>query len=218
MDYINKKQFTACFGILLASISTAHSASVSDLFISEIMANPLQVSDGNGEWIELFNPTAEAINLEGTLLSDDGSNNHTISTGSPLLINPGQYFVMGRNDDITSNGGYTVDYVYSGFTLGNSGDQIILSDGLTEFLRLDYSAEFDTAGISMELTGQGMTELDYTLTDNALTYGLGDIGTPGVTGSFIPTASPVPVPAAAWLFASGLVGLAGIGRRHKNKV
>ena len=30
------------------------------------------------------------------------------------------------------------------------------------------------------------------------------------------TASPVPVPAAVWLFGSGLVGLAGIARRKKN--
>lgn len=29
------------------------------------------------------------------------------------------------------------------------------------------------------------------------------------------TAAPVPVPAAAWLFGSGLIGLVGVARRHK---
>jgi len=216
MDTINKKASCAC--VLTALISgtftlNTQAASVSDLLITEIMANPFQVSDGNGEWFELFNPTALAINLEGLTLSDDGSNSNTISTGGPLLIGAGQYFVMARNGDSNTNGGFTADYVYSNFTLGNSGDQIIFSSGLNELLRFSYSASFDVAGQSMELTGLPMLEANYALTNAAFTYGLGDIGTPGMAGSFIP--SPVPLPAAAWLFGSGLMGLIGIGRRRK---
>jgi hypothetical protein len=49
------------------------------------------------------------------------------------------------------------------------------------------------------------TSFTITGTDNyALIEGLGDVFT---------TASAVPVPAAAWLFGSALVGLAGLGRR-----
>ena len=220
MEYINKKSLSACFGVLLASsiyLPSTQAASVSDLFITEVMTNPLQVSDGNGEWFELFNPTAEVIDLEGLTLSDDGSNSHTISTGEALFVNPGQYFVMARNGNSTSNGGFAADYVYSGFTLGNSGDQIVLSDNLTELLRLDYSADFDTAGISMELIANVMTETNYALTDASFIYGLSDIGTPGSAGLFSPSATPVPVPAAAWLFSSGLAGLIGLGRRRKVK-
>ncbi|HEY9050740.1 MAG TPA: VPLPA-CTERM sorting domain-containing protein [Gammaproteobacteria bacterium] len=38
-----------------------------------------------------------------------------------------------------------------------------------------------------------------------------------ITGTFesVPDVAPVPVPAAVWLFGSGLVGLAGIARRRK---
>jgi len=218
MEYINKKSLRACFGVLLASsiyLPSTHAATVSDLFITEVMADPSQVSDGNGEWFELFNPTAEAIDLEGIILSDNGSNNHTITTGGALLVNPGQYFVMARNGNSASNGGFIADYVYGGFTLGNSGDQIVFSSNLTELLRLDYSANFDSSGTSMELIANTMTEANYALTDADLIYGSGDIGTPGMAGSFVP--SPVPVPAAVWLFGSGLVGLAGIGRRRKIK-
>jgi len=218
MEYINKKFLRACFGVLLASsiyLPSTHAASVSDLFITEVMANPKHVSDSMGEWFELFNPTTEAIDLAGLTLSDDGSNSHTISADDILLINPGQYFVMARNSDSTSNGGVIADYVYSGFTLGNSGDQIVFSNNLTELLRLNYSAGFDTAGTSMELIGNTMTEANYALTNAGFTYNLDDIGTPGVAGSFIPSASPVPVPAAVWLFGSGLAGLIGLGRRHK---
>jgi Lamin Tail Domain len=216
MDFFKKKASCAC--VLTALISSTftlniQAASVRDLLITEVMANPLQVSDGNGEWFELFNPTTSSINLEGLILSDDGSNNHTISTGGPLLITAGQYFVMGKNGDSTSNGGFTADYLYSNFSLGNSGDQIVFSNGLSELLRLNYSASFDIAGQSMELTGLPMTESSYALTHTSLIYGLGDIGTPGMAGSFMP--SPVPLPAAAWLFGSGLIGLTGIGRRRK---
>ena len=33
----------------------------------------------------------------------------------------------------------------------------------------------------------------------------------------IPAVAPVPVPAAAWLFASGLLGLSSIARRNRAK-
>jgi len=216
MDTINKKAFYACVLTALTSGTftlNAQATSISDVLITEIMANPLQVSDGNGEWFELFNPTSSAINLEGLTLSDDGSNSNTISTGGPLLIGAGQYFVMAKNGDNNTNGGFSADYVYSNFTLGNSGDQIIFSSGANELLRFNYSAGFDVAGQSMELIGLPMIEANYALTSITLTYGLGDIGTPGAAGSFTP--APVPVPAAAWLFGSGLMGLIGIGRRRK---
>ena len=197
--------------------SPAQAASISDLFITEVMANPAAVSDTSGEWFELYNPTSETVDLEGLMLSDDGSNSHTISTGSSLLIAAGDYFVMARNGDSSVNGGVNADYVYSNFSLGNTSDQIVFSNGITDLLRLDYTGGFGTAGISVELTGLPMDELHYSLTDGLLTYGLGDIGTPGAAGSFIPEPSPVPVPAAVWLFSSGLAGLIGVSRRRRAK-
>lgn len=197
---------------LLFSINTQ--AAVSDLWITEIMANPASVSDSNGEWFELYNPTLDAVDLEGLILSDDGSNSHIITSGNALLINPGEYFVLAGNADSSSNGGFHADYEYSSFSLGNSADEIIFSSTAGELLRLDYTSGFGTAGQSMELLGPSMLETNYGLTDAALTYGLGDIGTPGEAGSFTP--SPVPVPAAVWLFGSGLAGLIGIMRRRKN--
>ena len=217
----NRNSFVCLsLGISLASgllTPATQAATVSDLFITEIMTNPAAVSDTVGEWFELYNPTAEPVELEGTILSDDGANSHTIATGASLLISPGDYFVMSRNGDSMLNGGIVADYVYSSFSLGNTTDQIIFSNGLTELLRLDYSGGFGAAGISMELTGLPMNELNYTQTDAALTYGLGDIGTPGAAGSFTPAPSPVPVPAAVWLFGSGLAGLLGVSRRSKAK-
>jgi len=35
-------------------------------------------------------------------------------------------------------------------------------------------------------------------------------------GSYLVSASAVPVPAAVWLFGSGLIGLIGVARRKKS--
>lgn len=194
--------------LLLSTNSLSHAATVSDLLITEIMANPAAVSDSNGEWFELFNPTGSAINLANVSLSDNGSNLHTISAGSDLFIGAGDYFVLGRNGDTSLNGGLEPDYVYSSFTLGNSSDQIILTDGLGNELRLEYTSGFTASGISTELTGLNT----YGLTDSSLVYGAGDIGTPGMAGSYAPLTA-VPLPASVWLLASGLLGLLQISRR-----
>lgn len=106
-------------GLLLGLLSVfgvcsfSQAATVSDLLISEIMADPTAVTDSNGEWFELFNPGNEAVNLDGITLHDDGSNSVLLS-GSGLSIASGSYFVLARNGDSLSNGGFSADYVYGG--------------------------------------------------------------------------------------------------------
>jgi len=185
----------------------SHAVTVSDLLISEVMANPAALSDARGEWFELYNPTTEAINLREISISDDGSDRHRIE--SDLLILPGEYLTLARYLDP----GFTPDYVYDDFTLGNSDDEIVFSDDVSELLRLDYGSDFDAAGRSRELIELPMIEASYDLTLASLTYGLGDIGTPGAAGStsFVPSA--VPIPAAAWLFVSALLALFSLTSR-----
>jgi hypothetical protein len=81
-----------------------------------------------------------------------------------------------------------------------------------------YGQEFDQAGIAL-----GTTNTLYGLTGNAgpgqvQSYILGTditVGTDGTlkVGSSTPP-PPVPLPAAVWLFGSGLLGLFGVGRRR----
>lgn len=189
--------------LLLFNLGQAPAATVDYLFISEIMANPAAVSDSRGEWFELFNPTADPVNLRGIDLMDDGGDLHRIE--SDLLILPGRFLTLARNGDASSNGGFAADYVYADFTLSNGADEIVLTRDANELLRLDYAAGFAVAGRSRELDGLPMRADNYVLTLAALTYGLGDIGTPGNAGSANPAVSAVPLPGAAWLFASGLI-------------
>ena len=202
------------FLILFLACNQANSTSLQpgDLIISEIMSNPAVVSDTNGEWFEIFNASSHSHDLNGLVLADNGSNSHTVNNPGSLFINPGEYLVMGRNADSMANGGLLVDYVYSNFTLSNSLDQIILLFNTVEIASLDYSgAPFGIAGMSAEILSQKSitTQADYQATD-FMQYGEGDYGTPGSAGSFNlnSSASPVPLPGAAWLFASAtLIGL-----------
>ena len=172
------------------------------------MANPLLASDANGEWFEIFNTSANAIDINGITISDNGSNSHLIDHGSSLFIHPGNYLVLGRNGDSAVNGGYFADYVYNNFTLGNTNDQIILTRDDIQLVRLDYSGTpFGVAGVSAELFIQTInpTASDYQLTQNN-SYGLGDLGTPGAEGSLnLTNVNPVPLPGALSLFASALL-------------
>jgi len=184
-------------------------AAVGDLLITEVMANPAALSDSQGEWFELFNPTDEQINLFGIDLGDDGSNRHRFD--SDLLIPPGEFLTLARSADP----GFQPDYVYSNFTLSNGSDEIVFYEGLVEMLRLDYGPGFSVAGRSRELQQLPMTASNYVLTLASLGYGAGDIGTPGSGPTGMPPAvSAVPLPAAAWLFASGLLAALSTARHR----
>ena len=68
-----------------------------------------------------------------------GTEHHRIKYGGPLWLPAGGYLVLGRNADTATNGGVPVSYRYTGFTLGNSDDEITLLDGAgTEIDRVAY--------------------------------------------------------------------------------
>ncbi|VAX12416.1 hypothetical protein MNBD_GAMMA24-2407 [hydrothermal vent metagenome] len=210
---------TSLIFALSSSISLANAAirtpGPGDLVISEVMANPSAVSDSVGEWFELFNPGMDSLILNNLVLSDNGRNRHQINASNDLLINRGQYFVLARNGDSNINGGIAADYVYSGFTLNNRSDAIIISLDGVEITRLEYNAGFVKNGKSTELLSLPSETDDYQTTPDQLTYGAGDTGTPGAEGSSELKVSAVPVPASLWLFASGLMGICSIGKKKK---
>lgn len=211
MSTLQQRLMILCLFLLSASNSHATAVPTGAILISEILANPSAVADSNGEWFEIFNASMNSIDLNGLTISDDGSNSHTINAGGSLLIAPGEYFVLGNNGDVSSNGGYSANYVYTGFSLTNSSDQLIISDGMAEIIRLEYAGlPFGISGVSAELINQTINpqQGDYAATPNApsFQFGDGDFGTPGRSGSVgLNTHAPVPVPGAIWLFGSVLL-------------
>jgi hypothetical protein len=159
------------------------------IVINEIMQDPSAVSDSKGEWFEIYNADDSAVDINGWIIADDGSDSHTIDNGGPLTIDSGAYLVLGVNDTTSVNGGLTVDYVYSGYYLSNGDDEVILfmSDGVTEVDRVEYDGGTnwpDPTGISMELTNPGLDNNDGANWAEAVTtFGDGDYGTPGALNS-----------------------------------
>ena len=154
------------------------------IVISEIMANPGSVSDSYGEWFEIVNTTDSTIDLQGWSIKDlDGDEHELYSDQASILISPDEYFVLAKNNDQSLNGGVEVDYVYEGYSLSNSDDEVILLDALGSVVdEVHYSNGWPfSSGVSMEIHEP--------LIDNALigswflstsSYGIGDMGTPGI--------------------------------------
>jgi len=160
-----------------------------DIIITEFMANPEAVGDSDGEYIELYNNTTSAINLNSDTLMDDGSNSHIIDNGGQLLIQPHSFLVLAKTIDPWNNG-VIPDYVFgSSFTLGNSDDEIILKtpSGI-ELARCNYNdGDAAGAGVALELNDislgtDGLTEQDdYVASSTQMSNG--DYGSPGSAGN-----------------------------------
>lgn len=118
-----------------------------DLVISEYMANPEEVPNERGEYIELYNTTWYAVNLNGCIIQDNS--NLYIAPATDVYINPGEFAVVGAVDVPYAH------YYYPGspppFSLNNmGGDQISVTCNGTLIAATSYAAN-QPAGTSMEL-------------------------------------------------------------------
>ena len=155
------------------------------LVINEIMNNPVNVTDSYGEWFEMTNTGTDTIDLNGLTLKDDGGDQHTISQMGGLLLEPGEFVVLGVNDNPAENGGVNVDYVYSNFALGNGWDEIIFehpTGAILDEVWYDNGASFpDPSGESMMLIDPySDNSLGVNWTTSEVPFGDGDFGTPGL--------------------------------------
>jgi hypothetical protein len=151
------------------------------------MHNPAAQSDSLGEYIELYNAGAGAVDLAGLVVRDDGSDAFVIDAS--VIVPSGAYAVLGKS---TSAAPGAVDYVFgTGMTLSNSDDEVVLVlDGLVVD-RAVYDARFPlAAGKSLELR---TAALDASANDDpgawcAASVGLGngDFGSPGTASSCPP--------------------------------
>ncbi|RMH16325.1 MAG: lamin tail domain-containing protein, partial [Acidobacteria bacterium] len=184
----------ACtIGLCLAAGLLA-TAAEGQVVINEIMQNPAAVSDGAGEWFEIFNPTAVGIDVDGWTIRDNDFDSHVIANGGPLVVPAGGFLVLSNNADPSTNGGVGVDYEYSGVFLANGADELVLIDG--DGNEVDR-VEWDGGPLFPDPTGASMALIDPSLDNNAggnwctasTPFGDGDFGTPGAAND-----CPVPVP------------------------
>lgn len=180
-------------------IAANSTAAISDLgplpqiVITEIMQNPLVLLDADGEWFEIRNAGAAAVDLNGWTIKDLGTDSHVIANGGPLVINPGEYKVLGVNAAAMAAEGVTLFYQYASFTLGNSDDELILVDTLgreVDVVMWDGGPVWpDPTGASMAWSGTGDNNDGANWAESTAVFGSGDKGTPGAANGG-PTAAP----------------------------
>ena len=153
------------------------------IVITEIMPNPSSVSDSYGEWFEIHNATDETIDIQGWTIKDLDNDEHVITSDAmSVLVNPGQFFVLIDNADPSTNGGVIADYEYGGMYIGNSADEIILTDETGAIVdEVQYTNSWPFAsGVSMEIHDVDANNfLEGNWFEATLAYGDGDYGTPG---------------------------------------
>ena len=154
------------------------------IVITEVMANPASVSDSYGEWFEVLNTTDSTIDMHGWSIKDLDGDEHQLTSGQATIpILSGEYLILAKNGDQTQNGGVNVNYVYNGYSLSNSEDEIILVDASGAIVdEVHYSNGWPfSSGVSMEIHDPFN---DNALIENwfssTISYGDGDTGSPGI--------------------------------------
>lgn len=150
-----------------------------DLVITELQPDPDAVADETGEWFEVLNLSAGAVDLEGCELADLGTDSHTI-VGS-VVVEAGAYAVLGRSESV--NGGITLDYVYgTDISLGNSGDELAIRCGgalVDEVVYLGSWPFGAGSAAQLDASAGGANDDVGQWCEATAVYGDGDLGTPG---------------------------------------
>lgn len=109
---------------------TPFGTATGDLIVTEVMSNPTPDNDTPFEWFEIYNTTGSAIDIDGYILADAGSDYHVINNGGALLVPAGGRLVLAQGSTAPSGAGFASDYVYGATNFfGGFIDTIILADG-----------------------------------------------------------------------------------------
>ncbi|MHC4642744.1 MAG: FN3 associated domain-containing protein, partial [Planctomycetota bacterium] len=140
------------------------------IVISEFMArNSLTLFDGNSEssdWIEIYNPTDTAINLDGWYLTDSKDNLTMWQFPGGLTIKPGEFLVVFASEKTFElyphNYPYLdpAGYYHTNFNLDQEGDYLalVMPDG--NEIAHEYAPKFPTQ----------LADISYGLAQHAATF------------------------------------------------
>ncbi len=165
-----------------------------DLIITEIMYSPSSVSADNGQWVEIYNRSNEAADLDGCKLVVDGVE-HLIQD-SGLSLQSQDYVVFANSSDTNANGGFDADFAFGAENLldldyYSSHIEFICHDvNLGYDLLIDEVTYSPQSGFPVENPGWAISlksdSFDDAINDRGISwcdsgepYGLGDYGTPG---------------------------------------
>jgi len=147
------------------------------------------------------NPTPSIL-IDNHFDTTSGSNYLGTTDGSGAFVG-GDAFTITFDQTMHAIGLYVIsaDLIYADdFTITTSSGQSVSNIATSDVMLTDGDAFYI-----------GLIEDDFSLGFNSITLSSQDFGFLFNVDDI--SVSQVPLPAAAWLFASGLLGLAGIGRR-----
>jgi hypothetical protein len=146
MTVVNQQTGYRMSGEYMRSIdvlSTPQETSQTRVVINEIMADntgafedpdePLEYPD----WIELYNPSAVAVNLGGMFLSDDPADSQLYRIPDSVVIGPFGYLVF------IADGEPEQGPLHTNFRLGKGGEGVTLIDKAARSFRLLDQVEYD---------------------------------------------------------------------------
>ncbi len=137
--------------------------------ISEWMANPREVGNRDGEWVEVRFDSA--VDLNGLVLSDRSSSTAALEREDCLEVAAGAHVVFARNANPLENGGLPAVDAELSLALNNGDETIRLHVG--EQVLDSVSYERSSAGVATQIDELGNR------CDATEAYGEGDLGTPG---------------------------------------
>ncbi len=137
--------------------------------ISEWMANPLEVGNRDGEWVEVR--FERAVDLNGLVLSDLSSDGIALEQEDCLQVAAGAHALFARNPNPAENGGLRGVDAKLSLSLNNSDETIRLGVGDQVLDAVSY--ERSKVGVATQVDELG----EVCAATEA--YGDGDLGTPG---------------------------------------
>jgi len=226
------KKNLAAVAILAAMAVTGAGAAHAELVINQIYGGggatgiaPLYSND----WVQLYNSDATDINLGTYSLQYAAATNSTVfSAGNTHflsgVIKANSYFLVqeGRGTGLAGTAAdpnYDLTLgTFAGLNLSATAGKIALfnttatgaSTVATSANLIDLVGYGTTANFSLypKMTANPSTTTAAIRTTDAQGNVIFTVGTPDLP------ATPTPIPAAAWLFGSGLLGLAGVKRKR----
>lgn len=210
--------------LALSTLSSLPDAGAA-IFINEVDYD--QPGSDTAEFIELFNNGSANISLDGydiDLINGSNSSVYRHIDLSGYTINSGAYFVVCNdpsqvancNDNFTATTGWIQNGAPDALALYDNNQLMV--DALSYEGELSPFSESTNAVVKD--SNSVITSLSR-LEDGYTGFNLGCItpGSANIAGSgncSQPEVNAVPVPAAIWLFGSGLIALLGIGNKNRN--
>ena len=177
-----KVSFATALGLVFVFLSIGRAEAASQVVINEVLPNP---ESGGTEWVELFNPTAESVDLSSWSLVDKAGTVVAVSAGT--IMQPNGFAIVERGEGWLNNSGYeavtlkdSTGAVINAMAYGNGSDPV--------------PSVGSTPGDGKSIGRQGDGESTWAIFDGPTKGASNPIPTPQPTPSPTPTPSPSPDP------------------------